>query len=203
MLGMSDVYEKNPNPQGKGLVPMLSHWQASRPRGVSAKTAQAVLLDLFTSTLVLSAEFHFRPVVGQRYFLYWRADGWRLSLIGPQEGGQRAAGVCLGECELREDMTWQLNAEASLAESASLRDAVAVLLEAFLLDLDTDEPLTERLPGYRADLPYYRRLFASGLSASLRESLRQSRSAGMASRDFLLAEGRGLQQGLQRIGATE
>jgi hypothetical protein len=210
----SDPQRKNPNPQGKGLVPVLAHWHALRPRGAKAKGPAALLLDLFASTLVLSARCDLRPVVGQRYYLYcdfhgdFHGDlhnavegsveggdsGWRLSLVSPEEWGDRAPGRCLGPCWLREDMTWALDAEAALAADAELRERVAALVQDFLERLDVDGPLEVQLPGYHRELPYYRRLLAAGLGASLRQSLAAAGAGAAEARETLRLGAAGLRR---------
>jgi hypothetical protein len=176
---------KDPNPQGKGLVPVLAHWQATRPRAVRAKRPAELLLDLFSSTLVLSARCDFRPVPGQRYYLYCGEGDWRLSLVSPAEWGERAPGACLGACTLREDMTWGVVADPELQENAALRSQLAALAEDFLARLDVDGELADQLPGYRRDLPYYRRLLATGVGASLRQSLDAAGATRLGARESL------------------
>ena len=201
-----DPLTRNPNPQGKGLVPVLAHWHALRPHGGAAKGPAELLLDLFASTLVLSARCDLRPVVGQRYYLYCDLgrdlergldkddSGWRLSLISPAEWGERAPGRCLGPCWLREDMTWALDAEASLAADAGLRERVAALVQDFLERLDVDGPLEFQLPGYHRELPYYRRLLAAGLGASLRQSLAAAGASAVPARETLRLGAAGLRR---------
>ena len=94
-------------------------------------------------------------------------------------------------------MTWSVDAAAALEHDEQLRSAVRHLLQDFLQRLDTDADLAEQLPGYRADLPYYRRLFASGLSASLRESMRAEDGARRSARERLFAGSAGLQRRLR------
>ena len=53
------------NPEGKGLSGLLRDWQLSQPRGVVAKPRRQLLVEFFTSMLVLSAKFKYRPVVGK------------------------------------------------------------------------------------------------------------------------------------------
>ncbi|KGE04964.1 DUF2452 domain-containing protein [Pseudohaliea rubra] len=185
---------KNPNPQGKGLVPVLAHWHALRPRGAAAKGPTEIILDLFASTLVLSARCDLRPVPGQRYYLYGADNGWRLSLVSPEEWGERAPGDCLGPCWLREDMTWALQAEEALAANPGLCARVAALVQDFLERLDVAGPLAEQLPGYRRDLPYYRRLLAAGLGASLRQSLAAAGAGHADARETLRLGAAGLRQ---------
>ena len=175
---------KNPNPQGKGAVAVLADWQATRPRELSDKAPSALLRDWFTSALVLSASFRFRPAVGQAYYLYSRRGEWRLSLIAPDEWGQRDAGACLGRCELRPDMTWHLEAADDLDRQPELLAELEQLIESFTEQLGDDGALADQLPGYRRDLPYHQRMLATALGASLRDS------AGRA--DWLAAPARAL-----------
>ena len=74
-----------PNPQGKGLVGFLLDWNYSSPREVTAKPQAQVLADYFTSLLVLSAKFKFKPTFGKNYYLYWDETCLSLSLISPKE----------------------------------------------------------------------------------------------------------------------
>mgnify|MGYP007079438250 CR=1 FL=1 len=61
---------KTPNPQGKGLSTTLSDWQYFSPQQHQDRPAERLFADYFTSTLVLSAEFGFKPVINQQYYLY-------------------------------------------------------------------------------------------------------------------------------------
>ena len=98
--------KKNPNPQGKGLVPVLRDWGATRPEGSTRKNAAEFLRDYCISSLVLAARFKFRPVIGRTYYLYAGDTEWTLSLIGPEEWHAAAPGRFLAPCRLRRDMTW-------------------------------------------------------------------------------------------------
>ena len=155
------------NPQGKGLTPVLQDWRSFRPRKVERKQPRRLFADYFTSLLVLSAEFRFKPVVGQRYHLYLKQGSWRLSLIEPQRWGE-VAGDYLGHCELHGDMTWSLQPVAGLGDNDALCNALQQFREQVMDQLDSDTPLGQQLPDYVADLPFYRRLAASGLAASVR-----------------------------------
>lgn len=174
--------DKNPNPQGKGVAPLLADWQATRPARAAAKAPGELLLDWFNSALVLSAAFRFRPVQGQDYYLYLRDGAWRLSLIGPDEWGARDAGECLGRCRLRADMTWAIEPQADLAQRRELRQALAALASGFLDALDHDGAADDLLPGYRRDLSYFQRLLATGLGSSLRASLAEAGAATLSAR---------------------
>ena len=161
---------KNPNPQGKGTVPVLADWAATRPQATADKSPAVLLLDWFVSAIVLSAKFQFRPALGQRYFLYLGEDSWQLSLIGPHEWGNRAPGDFLGECALRPDMTWQIEPDEAGLQEPVIRERLAELAGSFTESLKEDGSLREMLPGYRRDLPYYQRMLATGLGSSLQAS---------------------------------
>jgi hypothetical protein len=182
---MSRNPHKNPNPQGKGLVPLLADWQSTRPALIRSKAPAELLFDWFVSALVLSARFQFRPVPGQQYFLYLREGEWRLSLIGPEEWGDRACGDCLGACWLRDDMTWAIEADESLAATPALQQALATLAGSFAEELDSDDSLAAQLPGYRRELPYFQRMLATGLGSSLRQSVGNSETLSKPTRGLL------------------
>lgn len=94
------------NPEGKGLNGFLLDWYQSEPRGVTAKPQRQLLAEFFTSMLVLSAKFKYKPVVGGTNYLYWINNEWALSLIAPDEwSSERRAGFA-GTCVLqrRHDM---------------------------------------------------------------------------------------------------
>lgn len=155
-----------PNPQGKGLTPVLSDWQQFSPRDICTKSPQQLLADYFASMLVLSAEFHFKPVVGQSYYLYCREGHWQLSLIEPERWTTRNPGDCLGMCVLESDMTWSIERQPG----AAIPPALKVALQHFadqLSDYVSQQTDRELLPFHQASLPYYRRLAASGLARSL------------------------------------
>lgn len=149
---------------------MLTHWGDTRPQAVHAKAPAELLFDWFASVLVLSAQFRFKPALGQVYYLYARDGSWQLSLVGPREWGEKDMGDCLGTCELRADMTWSITPDPDMADNARLQNALGALVDAFMGSLESDDSLEEHLPGYRRELPYYQRMLATGLGASLRGS---------------------------------
>jgi hypothetical protein len=173
------------NPQGKGLVPVLDAWRSTRPAQVTAKTPRQVLADYFTTLLVLSAEFGFKPVVGTPYHLYLRAGRWRLSLVSPAEWRERAPGPCLGVCTLQVDMTWALELAPEASGNPELMDALESFREGFISLLDSDATLEASLPFYVRDLPYYQRLLASGMASSLRQTLEIAGLTGTSGQAWL------------------
>ena len=176
---------KKGNPQGKGLTPVLDQWRSLQPAAVAAKPPRRILADYFTTLLVLSAEFRFKPAVGNNYHLYLRKGRWRLSLVAPAEWGARDAGEYLGRCELQADMTWRLDPVTDLDERKELTQALKAFHDGFVSLLDREEVLEDSLPFYVRDLPYYQRLLAAGLASSLKQSLRLSGLTGSSGRHWL------------------
>jgi len=165
------VRKADGNPEGKGLNGFLLDWYLSAPRGVVAKPQRQVLAEFFTSMLVLSAAFKYRPAVGTKNYLYWINDEWALSLIAPAEwSDERRAGFA-GTCVLQHDMTWTIIPSDLLTEGSKVSDAIGRFYDAFADMLNTDLTLEEILPFHVGPLPYYQRLFAGALSRSLRAAV--------------------------------
>ncbi|MDH3511806.1 MAG: DUF2452 domain-containing protein [Gammaproteobacteria bacterium] len=172
------------NPEGKGRNGLLLDWHQTEPRGVVAKTHRQVLAELFTSMLVLSATFKFRPVVGAANYLYWINGAWFLSLIAPYEwSNERRAGF-VGTCVLQRDMTWTIAPSDVLAKDNPVADAVRRFYDAFAATLDTDLTLEEILPFHVARLPYYQRLYANALSRSVRATMTLGNQAASSCRQW-------------------
>ena len=162
------VRKANDNPEGKGANGILLDWYQSEPRGVVAKHRRQLLAEFFTSLLVLSAKFKYRPVVGVSNYLYRTNGEWSLSLIAPEEwSNERYAGF-VGTCVLQRDMTWTIAPSDLLADNIPVSDAIGQFYDAFAEMLDTDLTLEEILPFYVRRLHYYQRLYASALSRSVR-----------------------------------
>lgn len=174
------------NPEGKGLNGFLLDWYQTEPRGIVAKPRRQILAELFTSMLVLSASFKFRPAVGVATYLYWIHGEWSLSLIAPQEwSSERRAGF-VGECVLQPDMTWTITPSELLGESNPVSDAVGRFFDTFAMTLDTDLELEDVLPFYVPELHYYQRLFASALSRSVRAAVILGDHANTSCRQWTL-----------------
>lgn len=176
-----------PNPQGKGVIGLLADWDHSRPRGAVAKPAAQLLADYFTSILVLSAAFKFKPVAGQVYYLYRLETEWSLSLIAPIEWSSTRRQAYVGKCALHPDMTWTISPSDELVDRPSTVAAITDFHEAFVAKLQTDLPLEKILPTYVAEFPYYQRLFASALSRSLRTSMTMGGQLSTKACDWLQA----------------
>jgi hypothetical protein len=159
------------NPEGKGRNGLLTDWYQSSPRGVVAKPQRQVLAEFFTSMLVLSATFKFRPVVGTANYLYWINGEWSLSLIAPGEWSDARRNGFAGTCVLQRDMTWTIAPSDLLAADNEVADAIGRFYDAFAERLDTDLTLEEILPFYVGRFPYYQRLYASALSRSVQATV--------------------------------
>jgi hypothetical protein len=159
------------NPEGKGLNGFLLDRYQSQPKGVMAKPRRQILAELFTSMLVLSATFKFRPAVGATYYLYWIDGEWSLSLIAPDEWSHARRCGFAGTCLLRRDMTWTIAPSGLLAEDNPVSRSIGRFYDAFADMLDTDLTLEEILPFYDVRIPYYQRLYASALSRSVRAAV--------------------------------
>jgi hypothetical protein len=172
------------NPDGKGLNGFMLDWHHTDPRGVVAKPKRQVLAEFFTSMLVLSAHFKYRPSVGVDNYLYWVGDGWNLSLIAPGEWSQERRAGFAGTCVLQRDMTWTIAPSDLLAEDNSVSVAIGRFYDAFAETLGTELTLEEVLPFYAGRLPYYQRLHASALSRSIRAAVTMGDQASISCRQW-------------------
>lgn len=159
------------NPEGKGVSGFLLDWEQSKPLSVTVKSQRRILAEFFTSMLVLSAKFKYKPVVGVPNYLYWQNNAWRLSLIAPEEWSTSRRKVFAGTCQLQLDRTWTIVPSEIVGEDNAVTQAVAKFYDAFAEIMDTDLTLEEILPVFVRKMPYYQRLNASSLSRSLRSSL--------------------------------
>jgi hypothetical protein len=172
------------NPEGKGAHGFLEDWRATEPRGVVAKPERQVLAELFTSMLVLSASYKYRPVPGGSNYLYWVDGHWSLSLIAPDEWSDKRRAGFAGLCVLQRDMTWTIEPSDRVAEDGPVRGAIRNFFGAFAAMLETDLTLEDVLPDYVGNLPYYQRLHASALSRSLRAAMTYGNQASRSCRQW-------------------
>lgn len=182
---MTDVLHPEGNPQGKGLTPVLEALAAMRPWQPGVKQAEQVLREFCLSTLVLSSRFDFRVVPGKTYYLYRVREQWQLSLIAPEEWGQRMPGTWVAQCELRPDMTWDLALAEDVAEDQALVDALEAHLRGFVERLAEAGSLEQALPVYEASLPWQQRMMATALSSSLQTTLILSGLSGRSGQQWL------------------
>lgn len=163
---MRDVLEKTPNPQGKGLVPVLSHLNHLQPSAELNSRPYDVLLRYLFSRLVLRARFSFQPVRERQYTLYWHNDQAFLSMITPEEFGGDWPERAVADCRLCGDLTWQclhLYSGDKLAYMAEL--------SADALTIDPAASLQDTLPFCDGDLPFNQRALAYGMSHGVASQL--------------------------------
>lgn len=183
------------NPEGKGVNGVMLDWYRTEPRGLVAKPRHQVLAEFFTSMLVLSAHFKYKPSVGVPNHLYWIDGRWILSLIAPDEWSHRHRAGFVGTCILQRDMTWTIDPSEQLATVEKLTDAVGRFFDAFVETLDTDLTLEDVLPFYVRRMPYWQRMHANALSRSIRGAATLGGQASMKAREWraaLPAAGRSL-----------
>jgi len=170
-----------PNPQGKGLVPVLDSLVESRASiSVPPKHIDQIASELFTSLFVLHSKFQFKPVVGKTYWLYRRSNTFHLSLIAPQEWGGSGFGQYIGECVLHEDITWTLELGTQAVNDQNLIKLIENRRKEFEQALSTVKIVDEVLPVYLQSLPFYQRVFASALASSLKVSMCKSGIQGLS-----------------------
>lgn len=166
---------KHPNPQGKGLVPVLADLAASRSIiSPPPKFMEQISNELFTSLFVLHSRFHFKPVVNKPYWLYRRGNLFQLSMISPREWGGACFGQYVGECVLQADVTWSLALDAVAARDQELMAMIEARRREFEQVLDDVDEVGQALPFYLEGLPFYQRVFASALANSLGISMVKS-----------------------------
>ena len=173
---------KNPNPQGKGLVPIMDSLAASRARiDVPPKQIDQISSELFTSLFVLHSKFQFKPVTGKTYYLYRRAaQGFHLSLIAPDEWGGTGFGQYIGECVLQQDISWTLSLDTEAAHDDELLELIDDQRRQFESAMHAAETMDDVLPVYLESLPFYQRVFASALANSLKQSMQKSGIQGLS-----------------------
>lgn len=175
------IMKKNPNPQGKGLVPVLESLASSRSLvPVVPKHINQISSELFTSLFVLHSHFQFKPVMGKRYWLYRRDEQFQLSLISPDEWGDGGFGLFVGECVLQQDVTWSLSLDSMAANNISLMQLIARKRAELEQALSSADSVDKVLPYYLERLPFYQRVFAAALANSLNGSMLQSGIQGLS-----------------------
>ena len=133
---LAPVQQGDGSPQGKGVSGLLSDWQTTLPLQVTAKPKRQILAELFTSMLVLSSSFRYRPAQGTDNYLYWINQQWSLSLIGPEEWSEQRRRAFVGTCTLQPDMTWTIAPAEALKDDDDALTEIRNLYAAFADSLD-------------------------------------------------------------------
>ena len=162
--------QKKPNPQGKGVVPVLEDWESMQGGALATKSPRDFIRDYCISSLILSAAFRFKPVVEKTYFLYATGKGFSLSLVAPHEWGHCGPGEFIGCCRLRVDMTWEMEI-SSLDEHSNALSRARSFVQDFFVTLANQGSICKYLPFYVEELPYYQRMLTTAMASSLQSSL--------------------------------
>ncbi|TPQ27364.1 DUF2452 domain-containing protein [Methylomonas koyamae] len=180
---MTSSINKSANPQGKGLVALLdSLQQAKQQLVVPAKNLQQISSDLFTSLFVLNSQIRFKPTAGQTYWLYFKDNQYRLSLIAPEQWPPAQSGRFIGACELQADLSWTLELSDACANDNAFLEEIADRRRQLEQQLQQAETIDAALPVYLETLPYYSRVLASALAYSLKQSMQKSGISGLSYR---------------------
>ena len=163
----------NPNPQGKGLVPLLQGLDRHRlDRLLPPKNIEQVEMELFTSMFVLQSEFRFNPVPNRTYFLYQKEGKFRLLLVGPHEWENTAyQGRTIGSCILHDDRTWTLALDPAMEHDHGFMAHIANEQEKLQQALEHADTQEEILPVFEENFCYYSRILAFILGKSLAISM--------------------------------
>lgn len=165
----------NPNPQGKGLVPVLAALaQANQQVRIAPKHVEQLSVELFTSLFVLESRFQFKPVRGRQYWLYRYGERFQLSLLAPEQWRAPTFDLVVGCCELHDDLAWTLALTPEAAQDSAFLAYLQHRRAQFQQELQASSSLSAALPVYVAHLPFYQRVFAAALASSLRKSLQLS-----------------------------
>ncbi len=177
-----------PNPQGKGLTPIMDMLLANRHfTDIPAKNIEQITAELFTSLFILQSEFKFRIITNRSYWLYRNQDSFRLSIIHPKQWENSSFSEFVGECILQNDLTWTLTLGEQAAQDKAFIQFIESKKAAFKKQLLQQTQLTEALPVYETALPFYQRVLANGLACSLRISMDKSQILQLDYKSALIA----------------
>ncbi len=188
---------KNPNPQGKGLVPILSVLAEGKQAvdHAPSKEVDQISVELFTSLFILQSDFKFRPVPGKTYTLYQKNDRFWLSLVAPNQWDATVSGKVVGECELHRDMTWTLKLSEDASKDVALMEYIENKRRQFDDRIQNAETMEDILPEYDESMVFYQRAYSHALAHSLRASMRRAGIAALPYREAGSPERRALRQG--------
>ena len=143
--------QKNPNPQGKGLVPVLAALgNASSAVCIVPKTIEQISADLFTSMFVLESRFQFKPIRGRQYWLYRYGERFQLSPVFPEQWSTPTFDQVIGCCELQDDLVWTLELSTDAAQDPLMLEYIRIRRERFEQSLQTSSSMEAALPVYVA-----------------------------------------------------
>jgi hypothetical protein len=178
---------ENPNPQGKGLVPILQGIDRHRlDRLLPPKKIDQVQMELFTSMFVLKSDIRFNPVPGEGYFLYQTDGRYKLLMVGPTEWSTPYRGRYIGECILHEDRTWSMALDPAMTHDEAFMQEITAQQDKLQAALEQAETVADVLPVFEEALGYNSRILAYILGKSLGLSMDM---AGIAELTYEEAKG--------------
>lgn len=171
----------NPNPQGKGQVPVLATLTETRSAmaAVPAKNVERVSTELFTSLFILESRFQFKPVQGKPYWLYQKEGEFWLSVLSPEELGVSIYGRYIGKAELQPDMTWTLELSDDAAQDDEFMDYLSRKRAELEERLESAETVDDAMPTHEEGFGFYQRAFAFALAHSLGTSMQYAGISGL------------------------
>lgn len=159
---------ENPNPQGKGLVPLLQGLDRHRlDRLLPPKTIDQVQMELFTSMFILKSDIRFSPVPEQPYYLYQTEGRYKLLMVGPHEWTTPYRGRYIGECILHKDRTWSMALDPAMVHDTAFMAQIGAEQEKLQQALENAESVADVLPVFEEELGYNGRILAYILGKSL------------------------------------
>jgi hypothetical protein len=161
------------NPQGKASIAVLNDLHLFKPFNIKKKNAPQWLTDYFTSLLVLSSKFSFKPIMKKNYYLYFDDNDWYLSLIEPHSW-KNCPYLFFATCCMHEDKSWSISPTDNWEKNIHLNDRINDMKKEFFNSINTNSPVIDTLPYFAGHLPYYQRLAANALANSLKRSLQLS-----------------------------
>ena len=178
---------ENPNPQGKGLVPILQGLERHRlDRLLPPKQIDQVQMELFTSMFVLGSDIRFNPVPETAYYLYQTDGRYKLLMVGPHEWHTEYRGRYIGECILHRDRTWSMALDPAMLHDQAFMDHITGEQDKLQQALDNAASVEDVLPVFQEEMGYNSRILAFILGKSLGLSMEM---AGIRSLTYSEAKG--------------
>jgi hypothetical protein len=172
---------ENPNPQGKGLVPVLQGFDRHHlSELLPPKQIDQIQMELFTSLFVLQSDFSFNPVPETSYWLYQRQERYKLLMVSPAEWHKPYPGRFIGECILQTDRTWTLVLDADVADDDEFMDEIERQRNELQCSLEEADSIEDALPVYEKTFSFYGRILAFTLGKSLDISMQMAGIKGLS-----------------------
>ena len=130
------------NPQGKASIAVLNDLHIFKPINIKKKEAPQWLTDYFTSLLVLSSKFSFKPIIDKEYYLYFDSSDWRLSLIEPQSW-KDCPYLFFAACYMHEDKSWSIAPIDNWEKNIYLSERINEMKHEFFKSINNNIPIID------------------------------------------------------------